>query len=337
MNALFPKFVTLIAAVLGLECLVIFAETFTEGVRVSPDTVTLKPGQYVWEPERAPEGPLLIVASITEQVAYVYRNGIRIARSSVSTGRPGHPTPTGVFTILEKEVHHTSSIYKGAEMPYMERVTWGGIALHAGDLPGYPDSHGCVRLPLEFSKLLFGVTMKGATVIIADQRSAPAETVHPGLFFTRSGEESEPEAAGKFEWNPDASPTGPVSVIVSSADKTAYVYRNGVEIGRAGIPNAQAVSPLNDHVFSALQGTDADGHLRWVEVTATGKDKSNESLFLATQKSGLPADFLSKAKNVITPGTTIVFTNNAVDPTTQSPTGFQIVVAQKDKPSKTAN
>jgi hypothetical protein len=67
----------------------------------------------------------LIVASITEQVAYVYRNGVCIARSSVSTGLPGHPTPTGVFTILDKEVHHTSSIYKGAEMPYMERVTWG--------------------------------------------------------------------------------------------------------------------------------------------------------------------------------------------------------------------
>ena len=120
-------------------------------------------------------------------------------------GRPGHPTPTGVFTILEKEVHHTSSIYKGAEMPYMERVTWGGIALHAGDLPGYPDSHGCVRLPLEFSKLLFGVTMKGATVVIADQRSAPGTTVHPGLFFAQSGQESEPIAAGQFDWDPDIS------------------------------------------------------------------------------------------------------------------------------------
>ena len=146
------KFLLLIAfaaCLLVLERSIIFGETFTEGVRVSPETVTLKSGEYVWEPERAPEGPLLIVASVTEQIAYVYRNGIRIARSSVSTGRPGHRTPTGVFTILEKEVHHTSSIYKGAEMPYMERVTWGGIALHAGDLPGYPDSHGCVRLPLE--------------------------------------------------------------------------------------------------------------------------------------------------------------------------------------------
>src|SRR6058998_185495 len=322
MRALFRGFVTLAAGLVSLEYLLLSAETFTEGVRVSPDTITLKPGEYVWEPERAPEGPLLIIASITEQLAYVYRNGIRIARSSVSTGRLGHPTPTGVFTILEKEVHHTSSIYKGAEMPYMERVTWGGIALHAGDLPGYPDSHGCVRLPLEFSKLLFGVTMKGATVIIADAHSAPATTVHPGLFFAQSGEESEPIPAGQFEWNPDKSPSGPVSVIVSSADKTVYVYRNGVEIGRAGIANPQVVLPLNDHVFSALQGKDADGHLRWIQVTAKGKEGSNESLFLAAQKSGLPAKFLTETKQVISPGATIIFTDKPVDPTTQSHTGF---------------
>jgi L,D-transpeptidase catalytic domain len=331
----FLIFIALVAGLLVLERSFVLAETFTKGVQVSPETVTLKPGEYVWEPERAPEGPLLIVASITDQVAYVYRNGIRIARSSVSTGRPGHRTPTGVFTILEKEVHHTSSIYKGAEMPYMERVTWGGIALHAGNLPGYPDSHGCVRLPLEFSKLLFGITMKGATVIIADEHSAPAETVHPGLFFTQSGEESEPMAAGQFEWSPDKSPSGPVSLIVSSADKTAYVYRNGVQIGRAGISNPQLVLPLNDRVFSALSGLDSDGHLRWVEVTSAGKEGSSQSLFLAAQKSGVQSEFLEKAKGVITPGATIIFTDKPVDPSTQSQTGFQILVAQKDKPSRT--
>src|SRR5438034_7393099 len=333
MKASFSLFIALVTNLLIFGHSIVSAEIFTEGVQVSPETVTLKSGQYVWEPERAPEGPLLIVASITEQVAYVYRNGICIARSSVSNGRPGHRTPTGVFTILEKEVHHTSSIYKGAEMPYMERVTCGGIALHASDLPGYPDSHGCIRLPLEFSKLLFGVTMKGATVIIADEHSAPAETVHPGLFFTQSGDESEPEAAGQFEWNPEKSASGPVSLLVSSADKTLYVYRNGVEIGRAGMPNSNAASPLNDKVFSALNGTDAQGHLRWVEVTAAGKDSSSESLFLTAQKSQLPADFLVRAKEVITPGATIIFTDKPVDPTTQSAPGFQILVAQKDKPS----
>src|SRR5262245_34241252 len=329
----FLVFALFAAGLIGLQQHIIFAETFTEGVQVSPETVTLKPGEYVWEPERAPEGPLLVVASITEQVAYVYRNGIRIARSSCSTGRPGHRTPMGVFTILEKEVHHTSSIYKGAEMPYMERVTWGGIALHAGDLPGYPDSHGCVRLPLEFSKLLFGVTMKGATVIIGDTHSAPATSVHPGLFFSQTGQESEPIATGQFDWDPDKSPSGPVSLIVSSADNTVYGYRNGVEIGRAGIPNAQVVSPLNDRVFSALQGTDAQGHVRWIEVTAAGTEGASESLVLMAQKSGLPSEFVAKAKTIIAPGTTIIFTNRPVDPTTQSPPNFQILVAQKDKPS----
>jgi hypothetical protein len=334
MKSLFSLTV-IVAGLFALERAFMSAESFTDGVRVSPDTVTLKPGEYVWEPERAPEGPLLIVASITEQVAYVYRNGIRIARSSCSTGRPGHRTPTGVFTILEKEVHHTSSIYKGAEMPYMERVTWGGIALHAGDLPGYPDSHGCVRLPLEFSKLLFGVTMKGATVIIADTHSAPATTVHPGLFFSQTGQESEPIAGGQFDWDPNKSPTGPVSLIVSSADKTVYVYRNGVEIGRAGIPNAQLVSPLNDRVFSSIQGSDAQGHVRWIEVTAAGTEGASESLFLTAQKSGMPAEFVAKTKTIIAPGTTIIFTARSVDPTTQSPPNFQILVAQKDKPVKT--
>ena len=79
--------------------------------------------------------------------------------------------------------------------------------------------------------------------------------------------------------SPDKSPSGPVSVIASSADKTVYVYRNGVEIRQAGIPDPQIVSPLNDLVFSALQGTDADGHLRWAEVTATGESKSNRVFF----------------------------------------------------------
>jgi hypothetical protein len=175
--------------------------------------------------------------------------------------------------------------------------------------------------------------MKGATVIIADTHSAPAETIHPGLFFTQSGEESEPIAAGQFEWNPDKSSSGPVALIVSTADKTVYVYRNGVEIGRAGISNPQVTSALKDRIFSALQGTDADGHLRWVEVTSVGKEGSTESLFLAAQKSGLPPEFLTQAKEVITPGTTIIFTDKPVDPTTQSRPGFQILVAQKDKPA----
>ena len=146
--------VTLIAILLSttvtLLLLSAFAETFTEGKQVPPTTETLKTGEFVWEPERATGGPVLIVVSKPEQVAYVYRNGIRIARSSVSTGRPGHPTPVGVFDSRKgkgSRLHHLQGCGDAMD---------GTVDLdrdrHArGDLPGYPDSHGCVRLPLEFS------------------------------------------------------------------------------------------------------------------------------------------------------------------------------------------
>ncbi len=108
----------------------------------------LKPGQFTWKPERSPSGPVAIIVSLPEQSVYVYRNGIEIAVSTCSTGKPGHSTPTGVFTILQKDKNHHSSTYNNAPMPNMNRLTWGGIALHAGKLPGYPASHGCVRLPM---------------------------------------------------------------------------------------------------------------------------------------------------------------------------------------------
>ena len=113
----------------------------------------------------------------------MYRNGVRIGRSTISSGKPGHRTPTGVFTILEKNVKHTSTIYKGASMPYMERLTWGGVAMHAGNLPGYPAAHGCVRLPLDFARQLYAVTNSGTSVIITDTKSVPGSTAAPGLLF----------------------------------------------------------------------------------------------------------------------------------------------------------
>ena len=125
----------------------------------------LKPGEFLWAPQVAPEGPLLIVISLATQRAVVYRNGVPIGITTVSTGKPGHSTPTGIFTILQKHVEHYSNLYDNAPMPYMQRLTWGGIALHGGHLPGYPASHGCVRLPHEFARLLFGVTRVGMTVV----------------------------------------------------------------------------------------------------------------------------------------------------------------------------
>jgi hypothetical protein len=128
----------------------------------------LGPGQFVWESDRVSTGPLLLTIDLTRQRVMVYRGGALIAASSISTGSAGRETPTGVFTILEKKEMHRSSTYDDAPMPFMQRLTSKGIAIHAGDLPGYPASHGCIRLPNEFAKKLYGITEVGTPVMITD-------------------------------------------------------------------------------------------------------------------------------------------------------------------------
>ena len=127
----------------ALGALAVAASPFARRARADSeveDVRQLKPGQFVWYPERAEAGPVAIVVSLPDQLVYVYRNGIRIGVSTCATGRPGHATPTGVFTILQKDKTHHSSLYNDASMPFTERLTWSGVALHAGNLPGYPDS-----------------------------------------------------------------------------------------------------------------------------------------------------------------------------------------------------
>ena len=128
----------------------------------------LGPGQFVWEPKAASTGPLFLVIDLTRQRVLLYRGGVPIAASTISSGSKGRETPTGVFTILEKEVVHRSLTYDDAPMPYMQRLTAKGVAMHAGNLPGYPASHGCIRLPKAFAQLLYGVTELGTPVMITD-------------------------------------------------------------------------------------------------------------------------------------------------------------------------
>jgi lipoprotein-anchoring transpeptidase ErfK/SrfK len=105
--------------------------------------------------------PVTILVDLSRQTAVVYRNGVAIGMTTVSTGKKGHETPTGVFTILQKNAKHKSNLYNDAPMPYMQRLTWDGVALHAGNLPGYPQSHGCVRMPMAFAEKLFKVDREG--------------------------------------------------------------------------------------------------------------------------------------------------------------------------------
>jgi lipoprotein-anchoring transpeptidase ErfK/SrfK len=145
-----------------------------------PVPAVMAPGDYDWNPERSLAGDVVIVVSLPQQLVHVYRGGVRIGESTISTGRPGHDTPTGVFTILQKQKMHRSTLYDDAPMPFMQRLTWDGIALHAGRLPGYPASHGCVRLPAAFAEALYGVTEHGGVVVVADDATFASDVVRPG-------------------------------------------------------------------------------------------------------------------------------------------------------------
>ena len=138
----------------------------TKGTPTGKPTGQLKPGEYWWKPQLSPSGPLMVLVSVPEQTMHVYRNGILIGRTTVSTGSKGHSTPGGVFSILEKKQEHYSKKYDNAPMPNMQRLTWTGIAMHSGNLPGYPASHGCIRLPMKFAEKLYGLTKVGSKVLI---------------------------------------------------------------------------------------------------------------------------------------------------------------------------
>ena len=137
----------------------------------------LRPGQFAWNPDASPQGDVEIVVSLPQQRAYVYRGGALIGVSTVSTGRAGYETPTGTFNILQKARVHHSNLYESAPMPFMQRLTWDGVALHAGEIPGTPASHGCIRLPRAFAEHLFAATEVGAAVHVTDMAPSPGEAL----------------------------------------------------------------------------------------------------------------------------------------------------------------
>jgi len=128
--------------------------------------------------ENKPTGPLFAILSISNQHISVYNSSGLVTRSKVSTGMPGHRTPTGIFTIIGRERYHSSNIYSGAPMPFMQRITWSGVAMHLGVVPGYPASHGCIRLPAGSAQRMWGLTKIGERVVITPHEVAPSKFAH---------------------------------------------------------------------------------------------------------------------------------------------------------------
>jgi hypothetical protein len=299
------------------------------------DPATLKPGEFSWNPERSPEGPVVVLVSIPKQWVVVYRGGMEIAAATCSTGRSGHRTPAGVFVILEKDKTHHSSKYDNAPMPFMERLTWNGVALHAGNLPGYPASHGCVRLPLAFAKLLFGITTLGTPVIIADADVAAADLNHPGLLIsdhldamareavkTASAKSAHPVHATKETHQAS-------SFVVSAADRKLVAFVNGNAAFTAPASIIEPEKPVGTHAFT-LTGPDADpAHLKWLAFGLTaGTDQAAASALLVSEtirRVDLAPQTAQQMVSLLHPGSTLVITDMHNADEHQTGPGFTIV------------
>ena len=204
------------------------------------------------------------------------------------------------------------------------------MALHAGGIPGYPESHGCVHLPSEFARLLFGVAPKGMTVVIANKSSAPANVDHPPLLVpvTAAGTASDTQrlaVSENYRWEPEKSPEGPVSMIISGYDKRVIVLRNGVEIGRATLTLKDPETPLGTHAFVMAQVKDGADTRGWIGLAITGHmDDSNRPPDPdATKRINLPDAFIHQLTPLLAVGSTMMITD---EPALESTTGVHMSV-----------
>lgn len=324
----------LLAVALSFAISPAFAQSAKEPLPANTPAEALKPGQWVWYADVVPQGPMLLMVSINQQKAYLYRNGVRVAVSTVSTGKKGHETPTGVFTILQKNIDHKSNLYKdnknnAAAMPYMQRLTWDGIALHSGNLPGYPASHGCVRMPDGFSKRLFGETELGMTVIVtSDKAASPVNLADPKV-FTQSVDEKgrvlpvEPLTQYEdFRWQPEKSLFGPVTVLISTRNNLVVVLRNGIEIGRSKV-GVRGSDPFGSQAYVVLDGLSVEKsrivpdqmELNWLRVNA-GDTQSQENNGLdpnAVGRIAVPVDFARLTYATLKPGSSLLLTDEDIN------------------------
>lgn len=286
---------------------------------------SLKKGEFTWAPQLAPSGPILVTVSLDEQMAYTYRNGVLIGISTASTGKKGHETPTGVFHTTLKDVNHHSSKYNNAAMPYTQRFTSSGIALHAGGLPGYPSSHGCVHLPSAYARLLFNEAPMGMTVMVTNKIKYPETVDHPAFLspVSTDGKIQDNKLLSKTEsyrWNPEKSVDGPVSILISRADKRLVVVRNGIEIGRCKVSVHNETDSIGTYIYVAHQkknpGTEPpDKNIHWLSCELS--DSNYGSGMHGNQQAQLkrikiPDAFLLEIQVLMVEGTTLMITDASI-------------------------
>jgi lipoprotein-anchoring transpeptidase ErfK/SrfK len=258
-----------------------------------------------------PQGPLVIAISINKQNLRIFDANGFFAETPISTGMSGHPTPTGVFSVIQKQKLHHSNIYSGAPMPFMQRITWSGIAIHAGVLPGYPASHGCIRMPMAFAVKMYGWTKMGARVVVTPgELSSPTNFSHPLLVAEKVVPQPVATADPKEESKTDApvaaksdkaadlkttvKPATPETVPAEAnlELKSTIGHSDGVKPGMG--ETSAASLPLREQTHTADASTSLTS---MSDATSTGKAAAHEAASAATDSTSSTTGDAIKASN----------------------------------------
>ena len=319
----------------------LFVPMLLDAKQVDKHPGALLPGEYTWNPELSPKGPVAVIVSVPEQLVHVYRNGVRMAVSTCSTGKTGHETPTGVFTVLQKDKHHHSATYNNAPMPNMNRLTWDGVALHAGKLPGYPASHGCVRLPMDFSEKLFGITHVGTPVIIAGAHQDPKQIVHPGMVLSGYADHEFQDVLTHLEdkkhpsdW--ESAEEHPVTtVIASTSDRKIDLIENESLITSGRLTGSADNAPDGQYVF-VLQGAHSGQQgMAWHMIShhhAEGAERFSQYDSGDSVIRSLKTDegFHARMARSMHPGMVLIVTDAPMSGESRSTGGFRIMASHHE-------
>jgi len=292
----------------------------------------------------------------------LYAGSEPIVHSRVSTGQRGFSTPTGVFSIIQKDRYHRSNIYEDAPMYFMQRITWSGVALHQGVVPNYPASHGCIRLPEAFAKHLWGTTGIGVRVIITHDEVAPREISHAKLFAPKPRDEVVASSVSSLEaaqqaWKiaqlggsvpiagateemiapmpeivPQPAPrplkSGPISVFISRKEGKLFVRKGFEPLFDTPVEIARADLPLGTHVFTAIGRKDDTASLRWTAVSMASSSRAAASppgAAAALDRITIPQEAIDRISALTAPGTSVLISDHGLGPETGIGTDFIVL------------
>jgi lipoprotein-anchoring transpeptidase ErfK/SrfK len=305
-------------------------------------------------------GPLQVIISLDKQELTLYSGDEAIAHSRVSTGVRGRPTPSGVFSIIQKDRWHRSNLYDDAPMWFMQRITWSGVALHQGIVPNHPASHGCIRMPAAFAQQMWTTTKLGARVIVAHAQLKPTQIAHPSLFQHKDAPPPAPvmtqaqalqaaEQAWTFAQLASKSPLvgatmtdtpelnvplppvppnpnarvlkpGPVSVFVSRKEGKLYVRKGFEPVFTTPVTIDRANEPIGTHVFTAV-AQNGDA-IRWTVVTMQAPGSAAKE---ALDRITIPQDAIDQISELTTAGASLVISDQGLGPETGKGTDFIVL------------